>query len=275
MKLSHRFFNRRPLGLWVGLLLLGSLLRAADPADLPADEIIRRLIARGREVADLQPSRGLAYTRRTVIEELDDHSAVLERKTREHAVTNLAGVTRAVLVRLDDREPSTRESRADEKRENENQRDTSHRRGRRGGPDFLDEALVRRFVYESAGEEMVAGRRTLVLSFEPVPGAKDSGEVADRLLARLHGRMWIDAEEFELVKVESHLKSPLSVLGGLAASLTRIDLLIVRERLSPGVWTNRKLLTYAEGRKLLSSLRMRMQVDQEDFRELPVKPAAL
>ena len=262
------------LSLWTGLLLLGWVLRAGDRAPLSAGEVISRLIARGREVAELQPTRGLAYTRRTVIEELDDRSEVRDRKTREHSVTNLAGVTRAVLLKLDDREPSAREARADEKRENDNQRDTSRRRGRKSGPDFLDEALVRRFEYVLDGEEVVAGRRTLVLRFEPPDGVKEGGEVADRLLARLHGRLWVDLEEFELVKVESHLKSPFSVLGGLAASLTRIDLLIVRERLSPGVWANHQLSTYAEGRKLFSNLRMRMRIEQDEFRELPVTSPA-
>ena len=52
-------------------------------------------------MAESRSAPGLAYTRRTVIEELDGRSEVRERKTREHAVTNLAGVTRAVLVRLD------------------------------------------------------------------------------------------------------------------------------------------------------------------------------
>jgi hypothetical protein len=266
---------------WLLLLGLGGLLAAAPPASTPSpspaapsvEEILERMLERARTSAERQQGIGFAYTRRTVIEELDDREIVRERKTREHAVTNLAGVARAVLVRLDEREPTGREHRTDQQRESENQRETRNRRGRRaGGPDFLDESLLRRFDYVLEGEELLGGRRVWVLNFEPKPVGKDAGETADRFLARLHGRLWVDVEEAELVKVESHLKSPLTVLGGLAASLTRIDFVILRERLASGVWTNRRLQSYAEGRKVFSSFRMRMEVEQEDFRELPVTP---
>jgi len=238
-----------------------------------ASDIVERMVAESRVAAGRQRSSGMAYTRRTVIEELDAHAAVRDRKTREHAVTILGGRTRTVLVRLDGKAPSSVERGADREREAEHRRNASNRRGRKGEPDFLDESLLRRFDYELAGEDSVAGRRVYVLRFEPKPGDADAGEIADRLLGRLHGRLWVDADEFELVRVESHLKSPLTILGGLAASLTRIDLVVERARLEPGLWINRRLSSYAEGRKALSNLRIRMEIEQDGFRAVPLMPA--
>lgn len=261
--------------LWVAV---ARACAASDPAPVPphptAAEVVDRLVERSRASAELQRTRGYAYTRKTVVEELGDRAEVVERRTREHAVTNLGGLTRSLLLRLDGREPSGKELQADLEREADHRRSASARRGRRSGPDFLDEALVRRFEYAFESEEVVDGRRAYVLRFSARPEAAEPKEVADRLLARLRGRLWVDAEEFELVKVESHLTTPLTVWGGLAATLTRIDLVVERSRLGPGLWMNRRMATYAEGRKLVSSLRTRMEVEQGGFREVPFRPAA-
>jgi len=259
--------------LLAGLLASGTRLRADTEAAPTAPEIVERMVAGTREASERLRLHGLAYTRRTVVEELDDHAAVRDRKTREHSVTIVGGRTRSVLVRLDGKPPSPKEHGVDRDREAEHRRSAANRRGRKGEPDFLDESLLRRFDYELAGEETMAGRRVHVLRFEPKPGDPDAGEIADRFIGRLHGLLWVDAEEFELVKVESHLKSPLTILGGIAASLTRVDLVVERARLAPGLWMNRHLSTYAEGRKVLSSLRMRVEVDQDGFHEIPVTPA--
>lgn len=248
-----------------------------SPAPTPAPttaEIVERMIEKSRVAAERQKLHGMSYTRHTVVEELDAKAAVRERRTRDHAVTSMRGETRMVLLRQDGKAQPSKEHGADEEREAEHRKAASQRRGKPQGPDFLDAALVRRFDYEPAGEETLDGRRAFVLRFEPKPGATDTGEMADRFIGLLHGRIWIDAEEFEVVKVDSHLKSTLSVLGGLAATVTRLDFIVERARVAPGLWMNRRLLSYAEGRKVLMSFRMRMDVLQDDFREVPLKPAA-
>ena len=257
-----------------GFLLLGLLLALPAAAEVPssstADEIIARFLERCRTTPDRLAAQHHVCVLRTVTEELARDGAVKERKTKEQAV-ELRGEEQLVrLLRLDDRTPTARESERELAKETEQRQRYAERKDKaRGrGPDFVDEKLVRRFRYVLAGTELVDGRTAHVLAFSAKPDApaKDS---SDRALNLLIGRIWIDAEESELVKVDAHLKEPLSVLGGIVASVDRLDFMVERRRQPDGFWFNTAFGSYAEGRKLFSGFRVRSRIEQDGFRPLP------
>lgn len=267
---------RGGLGWTLALLLMvlpSAALLAASPAPPSVDEIVERFLRQARAAADTEAQQEISYHRRTRIEELAADGAVEQSRSKEHAVTNRAGVIRAVLVKVDDRDPSDRETRSDRKTDSEARRESGRRRN---GPDFLDEGLVRRFQYTLEGEEQIEGRRVYRLAYEPRPVASGAGKDVDRILSLLHGHLWIDAEQYELVKVEARLRSALKLLGGIAGSLNRLDFAIVRRPVRDGHWANVLLTSQAEGRKLFSAFRARILVEQDEFqvRPLPTPPGS-
>jgi hypothetical protein len=268
-----RWWRRLLQVLLAGALCLAAGLRGQDRAGDPtADDIIARLCGRLRETATQPPASGYECRRETVIEELGSRGQVTERKTKEHHVICEAGATAAKLQRLNGRIPSPREARADEQRDEENRRQYAERRPAPGRtPDFLDDALVRRFDYVLLGSETLEGRLTHRLAFRPKTGLDEPDTIADRVVNSLVGELWVDAEEAELVRVEARLRAPLTVFGGVVASIQTMDFSLFRHRLAAGLWANRSFGSRLEGRKLFAALRVRVRVEQTEF---ALRPAA-
>jgi hypothetical protein len=256
---------------WMAVVILSARLVAESPVGHPsAGEIMDRFLRRAREAAEVEARHVLTYRRVTRVEDLDATGAASACTTKEHSVTNAAGRVRAVLVRVDDRAPSESEVSADARRENDARRETGRRRR---GPDFIDAGLVRRFDYAFDGEEVVEGRRAWRLVLVPKAGGADTGKNMDRFLALVQGRIWIDAEDYELVRASAGLREPLKILGGFAATVSRMELSIARRPIAPGYWSNVLFTTRAEGRKFLSAFRVRATIEHDGFRLEPVTRA--
>ena len=254
---------------WVSLLPLSPLGAEAGPRP-SADDIIARFLERCRTTPERLAAQHHACVRRTVREELGSDGQVKERKTKEHTVELHGEEQRVRLLKLGERAPTDGEHDRERAKETEERRRFAERKdkARERGPDFVDEKLVRRFRYEFAGTEPVDGRPTHVLKFTAVPG-RTAKDTSDRALDLLVGRIWIDAEESELVKVDARLKEPLSILGGIVATVDRLDFTIERRRQPDGFWFNTALGSYAEGRKLFSGFRVRSRIEQDGFHRLP------
>ncbi len=259
------------LALWSGAALRMGASEAPGPLpEWTAGEIIERFIERVRTAPERGTDPALAYDRRTVVEELDRRGEVTERRVKEHRVELHGGRQTVRLVRIDGRSLSPREEAAERRREEDNRRRFAARgdRARSGGRDFIDEKLIRLFRYELAGIEEVDGRMAYVLDFVPAD-PRDEGSIADRILVRLTGRIWIDVEEFELVSVDARLVRPLPVLGSLAGSLDDLGFRLARRRLPDGIWVNTVLGSHASGRKVVVPFRVRMTVEEDGFRRVP------
>lgn len=257
---------------WIRMLAfcwmaVGPALLGADPS---ADEVVRAMVERLRSLPERHQGRAHVCRRMAVIETLEADGSVSERKTKEYRVAMTNGVETVRLLRVDDREPPASDARAEERRD----REARERYGRSGsfrkrrGVEVIDESLIRRFDYNWLGFEVIAGRTNHVLSFSARPADPGKGQpsgFADRLMSLLEGRLWVDAEEHELVRVEARLGRSFDVLAGVVGSVQRMTMLIERFRLPDGRWVDARFHTALEGRKFLSSLRMRLQVDQDRY----------
>lgn len=262
----------RSLALFVLGLSLTAFARADRPVtNLTADEVLARFIDRARSTSNRMANTRLVFVRRTTAEQFDAKGRVTERKSKEQEI-QLFGLEQEVrLLRLNGRAPdqveAVRES-AEEGDQRQRYTTRADRGRRRTNVDYLDERLIRRFDYELDGVEHVEGRTTYRLRFRPGV-ERESKEIADKVLGLLGGRIWIDAEEFELVKVEARLSREFSFWGGVIGSLERLDFDLRRQRLADGTWVNLLLDSRATGRKLLSRFDGRMRIEQEEFRPLP------
>jgi hypothetical protein len=108
------------------------------------------------------------------------------------------------------------------------------------------------------------GRKTYVLTFEPkndLPVKK----LADRFLNQIAGTVWIDAEDFEIARAEIHLKSEVTLWGGVIGTLRHCRFTLERTRLPDGVWFNSSSHGIFEGRKLLEPMLIRTHSESTNF----------
>jgi hypothetical protein len=275
-----KLWNRCSALRWLPIfwILIAGLNCPASDAGVPdVEEILQRFLGTARSAAEREASQELVYVRRSVFEHLRSDGSVEERRSKEHCVTNCAGIVRAILIRFNDRDPTPDEVLSDQQKESEGRREFSRRRQ---GPDFLDANLIGCFRFLLKATEEVDGRPTYRLAFE----ARDASELAarpevsgnrdiNRVIALLHGQMWIDCETFELVRLDCSLRSPFRLLGGIVASLNRFDLSVIRRQVTPDCWSNVRFSSRIEGRKLVSPMRIRLQIEQEGFTARPIDPS--
>lgn len=90
--------------------------------------------------------------------------------------------------------------------------------------------------YRKAADEIVNGRRTLVLECSPRKGYK-AGNIRARVFEKVRGKIWMDAADGEIVRVDAEVFDTVSIGWGLVGKIqkgTRFHL--ERRRLANGNW---------------------------------------
>ncbi|MEO7919352.1 MAG: hypothetical protein ABIT01_07810 [Thermoanaerobaculia bacterium] len=109
--------------------------------------------------------------------------------------------------------------------------------------------LLARYSYRMSTDQLLDGRTTHVLDFEPRKGPKPT-TLMDKALNSLAGRALIDAVDGQVRRVDAHLTEPVKVVGGLAAKVheARIsyEATPVRDR-----WFPRDIQLRLKGKKAL------------------------
>lgn len=249
---------------FAGLLVVPGF--AADPT-WTADQVLERLIARSK---DAQPEGGLRWhqcRRVTTTEELDEKGNVTRTKTRELHVVSTNGVETVRPWKAGDATPEPDEDEEvalEEKGKSRDRAKSKADRKEKKESKELGEEIFRKFQYTLEGEEILRGRTNFVLRFTGKPGAT-GGDMGERLLRLFEGRMWVDATDFELSKVDAHLGRKFDVLGGIAATIQKLDFQMERQPIGDGIWETGLVATEIQGRKVLSSMRSRYRMEQDRF----------
>jgi hypothetical protein len=200
----------------------------------PVDEILRRMVERAHTQEAEPPPDAYLCTKQTVTEDMDPDGRITERKVR------------------------TSESRS----------------GGRGSIDAskwsnkngfnLDLELLRRYRFSLIGEEKVNGRTTLVLAFAPKQSTLPTFHLQDRLLNRAKGTVWVDAQEYDLVKANICLGEPVSF--GILGAVDEFTFAFERARSDDGNWLTSWTETFVKARKFLKPVQTRRRVDWRDYR---------
>jgi hypothetical protein len=254
----------------LGLLFVFALDAApqsAPPADDPPlprpEEVLQRVLARVRDPAVRAGTASYRSVQHTSIEKLDDKGRVREREDRTYDVGPLDGGVYARLVQKNGRTLTPTELR--EEREREQRFVERSKKQKFGGGDAdrvpLDVELFDRYKAEVVGRSLVAGRPAILLHFWPRSADLPIRRRQDYVLNKLTGIVWIDEQEWEIVKVDAHLTDRVRVLLGLVATLDKADLAFEQVRLADNVYLPLRLTASFEGRKLFSTLHQRVQVD--------------
>jgi hypothetical protein len=92
--------------------------------------------------------------------------------------------------------------------------------------------------------------------------------MVDRLLDRISGMVWIDAEEFEIARAELQLGSEVNLLGGVVGSLKKLAYTMTCTRVDDGLWFKTSSFGDFEGRKLIDAMRIKTSSRAINFRPL-------
>ncbi len=251
----------------------GLLVRGAS-AVLTAEEIINRAVERTKAAEQEAKSRPYTYSRVSVVEDINDQGKVAERKEKNYLMIPIGGVFYQRLIQANGKPLSEKERKREEEKERNFRQRLAQSQPAKGEDKqriILGRELVSRFQFKIEELEMVEGRSAYVLSFVSRSDVVEK-KVDDRVLNRLAGKLWIDVQEFEMAKIEFHLTEKVSIgWGGMLASLQKFAFILTRTRVAEGVWFNHHFRGDIEGRKLLGTLRLKIQDEASDFKQAPAE----
>jgi hypothetical protein len=269
MKRNH--LNCRRLGLLALVVLGGAFGSSLHGKELSsAEEVMQKAVERAQRATVQKERPSYTYKKSTVTEELDASGKVKERKEKLYEVVVDSGLTYLKLVKVNGKNLPPSELKKQEERELKDREKLAQRKTSNGGDDrenFLTRELVAKYDFAIVDQQVINDRPAYVLTFQPKPGLPIT-QAVDRLLNQLAGKIWIDEKEFEIARIEIHLRSEVTLWGGVLASLKRCTFTLGRARLEDGIWFNTKSAGDFEGRKLMDSARIRTQSESTNFRKL-------
>jgi len=232
---------------------------------------MQKVIQRADAVARADEEGKYCYERRSVEEQLDAFGKATKTTEETYEVFPIQGFPYARLVRIQGRELTEKEIRDQNRKEDEFRKSLAKQESKQSSAtnaDWLDKELVDRFVFQVEDRVSFQDRQVLVLSFHPKPNRGREKTVADKVLNRLAGTLWVDEEESEIAQLKVGLTADLS-LGwfGMIGSLKQFDLTLERARLADGVWVDRTQTLVLCGRKVFSPMRYRMVEESSNFRK--------
>ncbi len=249
---------------WLFLKFVAATVGGAEAARWTPEEVdalMGRVAERARRVSTDTNAPIHVFDKLTVVESLAADGSVKKVTEKKYEVLLRHGMTHNRLVEVDGVSLGPEESAAQSEKE-KRWRDTYS--ARKGGAsaadradDVLNERLFRRFVFTATGEETIRGRRCVALEFHPKPGGLPEERLVDKVINLMHGHIWVDAEEEELVRAEAETRGTLRLWGGLLGSLDSFRIHVDRERSGLGPWFNRHLEIHVRARKLFTPVHMR------------------
>jgi hypothetical protein len=130
--------------------------------------------------------------------------------------------------------------------------------------------LLEAFDFRLIGEEVVGGRPAYVLQAVPHPGYRPHGKYG-KIFNKVEGKLWIDKQDFGLIKAEGNITQPVSM--GLFVARIEAGSQVILEQTSLGdaVWVPERVEMRANARILfVKSLGMDKILTYSDYRLAPL-----
>jgi hypothetical protein len=267
---------------WLGTIPVVLLAAFAGLAQEPVRELppLRELVRRVADNAQASERKGLrggySFVRLNIAEELDDSGRVRERKEKKYLVEPVEGRSFSRLTHVDGKPLAGRDLKQEQEREAKWRSQAAVRKKPQNDNDkkrALDRDLAERYDYTIAGREIVNGRPTVILEFRPKTNLQNR-TIEDRVINNLSGKVWIDEQEFEWVRLDVQLQNRLSFFAGLAGSLQKFVLILERTRLEDGTWMTSTSRGEFQGRQFVSSKHLRFSESATGFKKPEPEPAA-
>ena len=256
------------------LLLAGALGNAPS-----VDEILERAV----EVQRLHEEAGnevkYDYLFLSVTEKLDKKGDVKEVEERLFESNHIEDVAYGRLVEKDGKPLTEKELKREAKRERNFRKKIAKGEARHDDAEErvdFNEELIARYNFELDDIREFSGRKTYVLSYKPKPGKLPQKKRMDRLLNKTVGSLWIDAETFQIARIEFELTDRVRLWWGMLGSISQMKGTFMRQPVSENIdiWLPERANFYLQGRVLFRSLHVRQKVAWSDFERRDPKVAA-
>jgi hypothetical protein len=212
-------------------------------------EQIRALLMRAEE-KDLENDKRLrdyTYIERQEEHKLDAHGAVAKTEIRTLEVLEIYGEEVEKLIAKDDKPLSLEDAKKEDekiqkiidKRKNESddarrKRLEKEEKAREEDRKFVLE-IADAFDFKLVGSETIDGHDTWVLEGEPHPGYQPKHRDA-KMLSKFHGRVWIDKEEAQWVKLDISAIDTISIGLFLARIHKGARIVVDQTEVNKEVW---------------------------------------
>ncbi|GEM_PF-2085251 len=247
---------------FVFLLLLISLPIKPDsalgddtpPTPLPdVGIVIQKMIERAGQNLTNQHTAVMSYYRTNVTEEYNGRGDVKERNEYVKQIILRPGNRASELIRYNGKPPTEKEierhaKKDGRRRAGNNDQDLPNRSEQMDA--YMTENILDRFTFTVHGRDVVEDRPCLVVGFKPGATESKSTSMFDRVIDQMGGIIWVDEDEYEMVKADIQLREKVKMWGGILASLDQIRLKIERTRDDEGFWYDRTVSAHFVGRAL-------------------------
>ena len=135
--------------------------------------------------------------------------------------------------------------------------------------------MLARYTFKVTGQEAVRGRLAWVVEFAPRSKDLPVNKVTDRVANKVAGKVWVDAEDWELARMKFWLTEEVALIGGIVGVLRKFELLLERTRLEPNAWLPTTVDFAMAGRELLTNKRVHYSEEAKDFKRVAPAPAVV
>ncbi|HEU4417084.1 MAG TPA: hypothetical protein VFT65_20010 [Candidatus Angelobacter sp.] len=191
--------------------------KARLPTD--ANEIVRRAIAADHKTIEL--ARNYTCQQREVTKELDKHGNVKSTEVKTYDLSFYYGEEYSRLIMKDDKPLSEKEQKKEDEKlekflakyrnetpEERQRRQDKEKKKREENRDFIPD-IINAYDFKMMGEEELEGVKTWVIEATPRKDFKPTMPHAD-ILKKVKGKLWIDQNEYNWVRVEAEAIDTIS-----------------------------------------------------------------
>ena len=254
------------------LLQIACFGQVSDAALPDLDQLWKRVRAHlGAQYDANQLLKGYTYRRSSVIEELSSDGSVDNREQREYDVYHFdAGMFQRLLSKN-----GMPLSETDVKREDQRFEKFRMQKPRRRSVADQEKVLndiVNAFDFKILRREIRNDRSALVIGFKPKKDAKLETMAARMVFTKVEGTAWVDEEDAQLARIETHFIDDVKIGFGLLASISK-NTQMIREwrKLNNEVWVPLHSESLVRGRVLLAKAYNRRRIDDYmDYKKFSV-----
>lgn len=251
---------------WVGT---GNHSWGQKPGPEPSEkEILSRALERGLANDKQRADQAYSFRHLRITEKLDKNAQPTQVEKHLYQVVPYGSVRYERLLEKDGEPLSKKEQGAERRKEDKFRRrlEKERKAGKSNDNEVrFNRDLVDRYRFRVEGTGELHGRKVYRLSFEPKSGKLPVRRRIDRALNNSRGRVWLDHESYEIVRVEFELIRPTRIWWGMLGSISRVDGMMDRKEGEDGIWFPSYFRLYLKGRILFRSLHRRQESHWSDF----------
>lgn len=254
------------------LVAAGESAAKNEAPPLTPEQIVSRAIKQANWLRDQKLEQKYTFMELAIREELTRDGRIKTRDVRRSKMYPVEGVLHGRVIERNGQPLSPEEEEAEDRREQDlRRRIASGEIEEKKDANRLefDQELIGRYRIALAEKKIVDGRSTHVFTFEPKSGRLPIRKHIDYALNKSGGKIFIDAETFEIARVEFRLIEPVRLWWGLLGKLRQVEGSVERKPLEDGSWAPTEFNMYLNMRILFSNKHYRRQSQWSDHRPWP------